>query len=274
MIVTKQQKGLSLIELMVTLAISSLLMIGITQLYLDNKRNHAFQYNQSSNLDSSRYTSITLDSLISKAGYRRAAHQSLESTFKTRAADTDCSEFASGAVFTTLATTPEVGFCMRYEPAFSGEFDCQGTVSNLPTEDNKAFLSIPENSQIVLAIKYNPNNQSLECKSINSTTPAFVELVNGISDIRIVFGSSKKEHEVDQHTTASSWNKNNHGDIRTVQYEVLISSRPGQREGESSIFTQWLEKSDTTTKTRLRAADDRNLYQVSSNAPIARNLMP
>lgn len=293
MIITKQQKGLSLIELMVTLAISSLLMIGITQLYLDNKRNHAFLYNQSSNLDNTRYFSLTLDAIINKAGYRRAAHQGLEGAFKPQAANSDCAAFASGAVFTPLASSPQTGFCIRYEPAFSGEYDCQGNTSSLPAEKNKAFLSISSDEQIIIAIKYDPETYSLKCKSINNKNSQYVQLIGGISDeqkekeerknlvetsgivdIKFSFGSSKKEHQVDQYTTADSWDRETHGDIRTVQYEALIRSRGNQREGESNILAQWLEKADTASKTRLRTEDNRNLYQVSSNAPIARNLMP
>ncbi len=37
---SRRQSGLSMIELPVALAISSFLILGITQIYLDNKRNY------------------------------------------------------------------------------------------------------------------------------------------------------------------------------------------------------------------------------------------
>ena len=37
-----RQRGLSMIELLVALAISSFLILGITQVYIDNKRNYMF----------------------------------------------------------------------------------------------------------------------------------------------------------------------------------------------------------------------------------------
>ncbi|OVZ72666.1 hypothetical protein CDO43_01055, partial [Pseudomonas aeruginosa] len=40
---SRRQSGLSMIELLVALAISSFLILGITQIYLDNKRNYLFQ---------------------------------------------------------------------------------------------------------------------------------------------------------------------------------------------------------------------------------------
>ena len=41
-----KQHGLSIIELMVALLISSFLIIGITQVYLDNRENTLFQQSQ------------------------------------------------------------------------------------------------------------------------------------------------------------------------------------------------------------------------------------
>lgn len=35
-----RQTGLSMVELMITLLISSFLILGITQIYIDNKRNY------------------------------------------------------------------------------------------------------------------------------------------------------------------------------------------------------------------------------------------
>ena len=44
---SQRQNGLSMIELLISLAISSFLILGITQVYIDNKRNQVFQLAQS-----------------------------------------------------------------------------------------------------------------------------------------------------------------------------------------------------------------------------------
>ncbi len=67
----KRQFGLSLIELMIALAISSLLILGITQVYIDNKRNYVFQQSQAGNLENSRFASLMINEYLGKAGYRR-----------------------------------------------------------------------------------------------------------------------------------------------------------------------------------------------------------
>lgn len=62
-----RQRGLSMIELLVALAISSFLILGITQVYIDNKRNYVFQQSQAGNLENSRFAVLMIDDLISKS---------------------------------------------------------------------------------------------------------------------------------------------------------------------------------------------------------------
>ena len=54
-----RQRGLSLIELMVALLLSSFLIIGVTQIFITNKQNYTFQQNQIGNQENSRF-SITV----------------------------------------------------------------------------------------------------------------------------------------------------------------------------------------------------------------------
>ncbi|MFT0635444.1 PilW family protein, partial [Pseudomonas sihuiensis] len=68
---SQRQNGLSMIELLISLAISSFLILGITQVYIDNKRNQVFQLNQMGNLEGSRFAALMIDQYLGKAGYRR-----------------------------------------------------------------------------------------------------------------------------------------------------------------------------------------------------------
>ncbi|BCR23333.1 hypothetical protein KAM426_08600 [Aquipseudomonas alcaligenes] len=61
-----RQFGLSLIELMVALVISSFLILGITQIYVDNKRNYLFQQGQSENQENGRYALLLLEKELAK----------------------------------------------------------------------------------------------------------------------------------------------------------------------------------------------------------------
>ena len=69
-IIRTAQRGLSIIELMIALAISSLLILGVTQIYVDNKSNFFFQQGQSDNTENARYTLLILEEELRRVGYR------------------------------------------------------------------------------------------------------------------------------------------------------------------------------------------------------------
>jgi len=66
-----RQRGLSIVELMVALAISSFLILGITQLYINNKKTYLFQQSQEVNQENGRFALALLNQELAKAGYRR-----------------------------------------------------------------------------------------------------------------------------------------------------------------------------------------------------------
>ena len=114
------QHGLSMVELLVALAISSFLILGITQVYIDNKSNYSFQQSQAANMDSGRFLQMMLNEQIGKAGYRRAPDQEFEYAFKARGATGECAAFTTEGVVTKLSEEDANGFCMRYQPAVNG----------------------------------------------------------------------------------------------------------------------------------------------------------
>ena len=54
------QSGISLIELMIAMALGLFLILGATQIYIDNKKSYAFQQSQSENQEGSRYSLLFL----------------------------------------------------------------------------------------------------------------------------------------------------------------------------------------------------------------------
>ncbi|OEC35593.1 type IV pilus assembly protein PilW [Pseudomonas cuatrocienegasensis] len=278
----KPQFGLSLIELLIALAISSLLILGITQVYIDNKRNYVFQQNQAGNLENSRFASLMLNEYLGKAGYRRDPVILIEEAFPDRSASGDCQAFGAGHSITGLAPNVGIGFCIRYQPKISGELDCQGAAS-ASFDDTVAFSSPPTSSLIILAFKYAPStdnelpNGRLLCKSLNVSSPQYGELLRGIADMRVDFGignSDILEKKISGFVPQSDWTAAN-GAIRSVRYSLLMASRSGQRDSDDSkILDDWLATAATDDKTRLQDADNRHLYQVTSSTQTVRNLMP
>lgn len=277
---TAQQRGISMIELLVALAISSFLLLGISQIYLDNQRNHLFQQSQSANSEGSRFIALALNDLLGKAGYRRAPDQAFDEAFPAEAAKDGCKAFDKGSAVT--ATAAGVGLCLRYQPLVSGEMDCQGDATTA-FDDSKAFQPAPETSLVTLALIYTPGNElhegTLTCKNLDSAA-APSELLAGIADFRLEYGVGPKAmHEkklVDgeqRFVEVNSWTSAS-GPIRAVRYSILLASREQQRDGESAVLTSWQRKADDAAKARLEEGDRNRIYQIASSTQTLRNLMP
>src|SRR5690554_2672173 len=153
-----RQRGLSMIELLVALAISSFLILGITQVYIDNKRNYVFQQSQAGNLENSRFAVLMLDELLSKAGYRRAPDQEMIDAFPaSNVLNAHCEAFPGEGVITKIkpaASSSQVGFCMRYQPAFDDEPICDGVNADL---SEKVFGYPSQAETIYVALKFTPH---------------------------------------------------------------------------------------------------------------------
>lgn len=279
---TKRQLGLSIVELMIALAISSFLILGITQIYIDNKRSYVFQQNQANNLENGRFATLTLNHYLGKAGYRRNPSSLLEIVFPNRAAADGCQAFEAGHAITGLAADQGIGFCIRYQPQASEELDCQGEASAVAYDE--AFPSTPsaEGDLTVLAFKYEPGASALQqgrllCKSLNAASPQYSELLTGIADMRLDFGigsTDALEKEVSSYIPQANWTPEN-GAIRSVRYALLLASREGQRDSDDSkVLSDWLAVASTATRTRLQKADKKSIYQVAGSTQTARNFMP
>lgn len=274
-----RQRGLSMIELLVALAISSFLILGITQVYIDNKRNYVFQQSQAGNLENSRFAVLMIDELLSKAGYRRAPDQEMADAFPAPASSilsAHCEAFPAEAVLTKIkATGGQTGFCMRYQPAIADELTCDGIAAPL----SKKVFGYPSQAEtIYVAVKFTPhasdlNKGTLSCISNKGTT--LVELIDGIADMKIEFGAGdlveKKLAASNPFKDAQSWTATD-GPVRAVRYSVLAASRNNQRDGDSNVFTQWLKTASDPDA--LEALDKKQIFQAAVGAQAIRNLMP
>lgn len=273
------QRGLSMIELLVALAISSFLILGITQVYIDNKRNYVFQQSQAGNLENSRFAVLMIDELLSKAGYRRAPDQEMADAFPASSIlSAHCETFPVEAALTKIkATGGQTGFCMRYQPAMADELTCDGIAAPL----SKKVFGYPSQAEtIYVAVKFTPhasdlNKGTLSCISNKGTT--LVELIDGIADMKVEFGAGqnneKKLAASNPFKDAQSWTATD-GPVRAVRYSVLAASRNNQRDGDSNVYDKWLATANTAAKTRLTAQNKKQIFQTAVGAQAIRNLMP
>lgn len=271
-----RQRGLSMVELLVALAISSFLILGITQVYIDNKRSYVFQQSQAGNSENSRFAVLMINELLGKAGYRRLPDQDMADAFpRSTDLSTHCEAFPEASVITKIKTSSnQVGFCLRYQPAYHGELMCDGNSAEL--DEKKPFHKPKQDETLYVAVKFTPddseqNRGTLSC--ITKETAA--ELIDGVADMTVEFGSGpagdKRLSEGSPFKDAASWSAND-GVVRAVRYSLLMASRPNQRDSDSNVFTQWLKT--TSNAEPLEALDKKQIYQVAVGAQALRNVMP
>lgn len=283
-----REYGLSMIELLVALAISGFLVVGISQIYIDNKRNHVFQQDQMISQESARFAELLLDEYLGRVGYLRDPKVELERAFPSQAAANGCAAFAAGESVT--AVQGGSGICIRYEPFFSGEPDCEGNASAaFPfVEGNKNNVFKSPETLIVMALRYEPaadatdlSGGRLTCESFGAGTPGAVELLTGVADLRLEFGlgvsdlltkALRKDDDPKRYISAKTWQQSD-GPVRVVRYSLLLAGKEGQREGRSRVLNEW-KTAAPDSAARLDAGDRNRLYQIAGGELSLRNLMP
>jgi len=268
---SKFQHGLSMIELMVALAISSFLVIGVTQIYLDNKRGYSFQQSQSENQEGSRYSLIFLQQELAKAGYRRSPSESIEFAFK--AENLSGCNFSAGQTVMRISAT---SVCIRYQPRDSAERDCVGNPVATAANFTTPYTRSTEN--FVERIWFDSANNNLVCTrqaAGGASTDSI--MMSGLADLRFVYGvgSSSSSRQVSQYVT----NPTSSQPILAIRFVTLMRSSTNYVRDASSIddaLQNWKDYSGAATAevTALKNADKNQLYQFSQNTVTLRNLTP
>lgn len=263
-----RQTGLSMIELLIALAISSFLIIGITQIYIDNKRNYGFQQSQGEIQEANRFISLLLDTYLNKAGYSREPYVIDEEIFKAASPDL-CSPFKDGQRVTKTKDNVGIGLCIRYTQLQSEELDCAGNTT-ATFDDTNPFDN--KNRAPVVTAAFYVDEGKLYCQSGDGDA---VELLNGVAGLRLAFGVNPiSETKITKTLAAEDWD-NSKGKILQVRYEALIASSHNQRgEADSAVLDNWLRHSSDDEKAAIEAADTGQLYQIASNTVTLRNLTP
>ncbi|MEH6564189.1 MAG: PilW family protein [Halopseudomonas sp.] len=264
MIKPLNQGGLSMIELLVALALSSFLVLGVTQIYVDNKKNYLFQQGQIGNLENGRFALMTFEDHLAKAGYRRRPDQDMEQAFPagTFNAGAQTCTFTAGEAVTRVSAT---AFCLRYQPRDENEEDCRGTSlaaswSSTELASIEKPYTVPQSSTAAagaIVERMEVANGQLTCNG--------EVLVDGVADVVFGYGvGPSSERLVAEYTAAPTT------PIRSVRYDLLMSSENSNLSDgmTSKAYCDWNNIAPCTP------APDNTLYQVVSSGITIRNLMP
>lgn len=165
-------QGLSLIELLISLVLSSALILTVSTLYLAVKKHYLLQESVLSTQVNSRLLHSLLLEYVAKAGFRQHFDQERSQVFPTLTTYAECS-FKAAQVL--VVDTQLNRFCVRYEAATNAQLDCTGQ----PIEGTAVLL---------FEFRLNPQQPylgALYCKNLVAKVPVAVELLSGIADVRL-----------------------------------------------------------------------------------------
>jgi type IV pilus assembly protein PilW len=247
----RQQQGLSLIELMVAMLIGTFLILGITEIFINNQKSYLFQQSQVGNQENGRFALTVLSQELAKAGYRSLPVDPIAANSGTVAG---CN-FAAGAAVVAVSAT---SLCIQYQAANRTDTGCQGTALG-----NAGLIQTPygkSNPVIVEKITLDTATNSLVCTTAAGAQP----LVTGISDIRFDYGSGSDKNVTTYGTNPSMT-------IGAVRYAALMQSMGGASIRDSSdvpaALTEWNSRYGTSLN------DTTRLYQIVQGTVTLRNQM-
>jgi type IV pilus assembly protein PilW len=234
-----RQRGLSLVEMMVALAISSFLILGVTQVYIDNKARYEYQQGQIGNQESGRFTLLLLQQQLSKTGYRRLPQDTIQIAFPALASTNGCPAFSAGTTY--QLTADGTGICFRYQGAADGtDTDCLGN-------------AIANNATVLSRISYVASATvgagTLTCTAQGAAAQTFI---SGLADFKFFTPPA---------STANSL---------AISYAALLATTSSVRGGISSdVATRWNSVSGNTLSDAGKYA-----FQIAQGTVTLRNLMP
>lgn len=245
-----KQYGLSMIELLVALAVSSFLILGITQIYVDNKKNYLFQHGQMENNDSVRYITYVLDNELQKIGYRRRPDLTYESIFKSDG------DFAINEI---IKVDSKYKLRFRYQPHSGSDYACDSTVST-DADVDKMYEGAAIVSRIV-TVEFDKNSGTIKCNG--------QEVVSNVSEFKFLYAVAVNSANSNEGVKYVEFDAVSSSDkIRGVRYQALVSSSSKSLadSGESKAVNAFYE--DAADK-----PNDKAVYQLLTKTAMLRNTM-
>lgn len=260
---SRNQRGLSLVELMVAMAISSFLILGVTQIYLDNKRNYLYQQGQGENLENGRFALMLIGERLAKAGYRRNPALPMDMAFPADS-DGDCTFAAGQAVVRMNATT----LCLRYQPRDENETNCLGNAFPGSSDLNKPYDDF--NTDEIMVERLTLEGGSLKCEG--------QELVSNVAGLYFDYGVNTDPYVLKVASYTATPGSNDI--IRALRYSaLLVATSNNLTQGvESKVCSNSDNDADIGDWEKLTGqsltCESGRLYQMVSGSSTLRNLMP
>lgn len=251
-----RQRGLTLIEIMVSLVISLFLLAGLLQLFVGTRQSSRVQENLSRVQENGRYTIDYLSRIVRLAGYRSRftieRGQSFEDAFPAFPAVQGTNNDGSNSSDTITV-------------AFEGEGAGQG--------DIRDCLNTQISNNNIASNTLSINNNSLQCRTRTLTASGNVlsdqtqPIVDNIENIQILYGQNTDNDiwkVADRYISANDVNASNWNQIVSIRISLLL------RTAENNLVDRpqpYIFNGATITP----SADDRRLRRVFTTTITLRN---
>lgn len=249
--VRSSQRGMSLIEVMVAMLIGVILILGVTQIFLNNQKTYLFQQGQVGNQENGRFALALLAQELSSAGYRSNPVRPFPA-----GSGLGC-VFPAGASVVALSATQ---LCIRYQAPNRTDTNCLG--GTLANGDQSTIVTPYRQSNpiVIEKIVYDSNAKAITCTAGAATQ----ELVTGVAAFNFDYGSGSQELK-----TVTSFSATPADTIGAVRYTALMVS-PGTASirdttTPSAALTEWNNRFGT------RLADTTQIYQLVQGTTMIRN---
>jgi type IV pilus assembly protein PilW len=288
-----KQLGLTLLELLVVLAISSILMLGLVQIFADSGRTERYIDAQLETIDNSRFVDMILKGYIERAGYK---HNPAANVFRAKTALNGCNVFLDGEFVTSYhkTGTENRGFCIRYQPsALLGtnqvdDFDCTGTARQ--SSESQGFRGNSSNDNIVMAVFFVPGvgsrgleNGELKCQTWQedgTNQSAQQTVLSGIGDFHTMLMDTVGD--VYEGPTTGMFNSNGRHFVGIKYYFLFASeaeTRVGGKKGKSVFKELWISdvltdasgKSNSNKISRINNLDEGNIFSITDGTVLFKN---
>jgi type IV pilus assembly protein PilW len=181
----RRQGGLTLVEMMVTIAIALFLLAGVGYMLQNTRRAYANQNQLQQLQDSERLAMTLLTDVIQNAGYFPDPTQNTIDTALPAVAGTWVQEQAITAA-SQAAPAPGDAITVRYmTTGGDGILNCLGTSNTQATGTTDVYVN-----QFYLTAPDASGNSTLQCKLTDSagTVNSTQDLVSGLTNMQIWFG--------------------------------------------------------------------------------------
>lgn len=173
-------RGISIVEILLSITISLILMLGLIQTFISNKNNYRLENNYNVMHDNARFVYDYLSKTV-----RQSAYRSAQKSTQFVAID---SMFNNGSPHVTGAnnTGPNNSdsFTIRYQGSGNGAGTPDGTIRDC--------LNVPIDSNVTATMTFSITaNNELQCRSQNpsSATPDNTQvIVQDVENMQVLFG--------------------------------------------------------------------------------------